>query len=130
MLFLIYNNDLPSSLLSVPGFFAVNTALLIAGKLFKSVQMLANSELAKVSNWTMANNLIINTSKTVALFISANLRKPVTDLTSTFNNEIVYPSNTAKYLGILLDNELSLKLQMISLEKKITRSTGTYYCKS
>ena len=49
--------------------------------------MLANFELAKVSNWMMANNLIINTTKTVALFISPNLRKPVTDFTFTLRIE-------------------------------------------
>ena len=55
----------------------------------------------------MANNLIINTTKTVALFISPNFRKPVTDLTLKFSNETVYPSNvvyTAKYLEVLLNN--------------------------
>ena len=80
--------------------------------------MLANAKLAKVSNWMMAYNLIINITKTVALFISPNLRKPVTELTLTFNDETVYPSNTAKYLGVLLDNELFLKSHIISLEKK------------
>ena len=48
----------------------------------------------------MANILIIHTTKTVALFISPNLRKLVTDLNLTFNNETVHPSNTDKYLGI------------------------------
>ena len=88
------------------------------------LQMLANAELAKVSNWMMANNLIIETTKVVALFISPNLCKPVTDLFLTFNNETVYTSNTAKYLGVLLDNELSLKSHIISLEKKIVRFIG------
>ena len=88
------------------------------------MQMLAKSELAKISNRMMINDLIIHTTKTVALFILSNLRKPVTDLTLTFNNETVYPSNTTKYLIILLDNELSLKFHTISLEKKIARSTG------
>ena len=112
MLFLIYINDLPSSLLTVPCFFADDTALLICRKSFKSVQMLANSELAKVLNWMLDNSLIIYTTKTVALFISLNLRKPVTDRTLTFN-EIVHPSSTSRYLEILQDNKLSLKSHII-----------------
>ena len=129
MLFLIYVNELRFSLLTVPRIFADDTALPISGKVFKNVLMPANSELTKVSNWMMANNLIIYRIKTFSLFISPNLRKPVTDLTLTFNNETVYPSNTAKYLGVLPDNDLSLKTHIISLEKKITRS-NRYYCKS
>ena len=70
----------------------------------------------------MANNLIIDTIKTVALFISPNLRKHVADLILIFNNKTVYPSNAAKYLRVLLDNDLSLKCHIISLEKKIARS--------
>ena len=54
----------------------------------------------------MANNIIINTTKTVALFSSPNLHKPVTDLTLTFNSETIHQSNTVKYLGVLLDKEL------------------------
>ena len=72
----------------------------------------------------MANNLIINTTKNVALFSSPNLHKPVTDLTLTFNSETVHQSNTVKYLGVLLDNELFLKSFIISLEKKIASFIG------
>ena len=61
LLFLIYIYDILSSLLTVLGFFADHTALLISVKSFESVQGLANSELAKVSRWMMANNIIINT---------------------------------------------------------------------
>ena len=81
----------------MPRFFVDDTALLILGKFYKSEQIQANSELVKASNWMMADNLIINTIKTVALFISANLHKPLTDLTSTFNNETVHLSNTVEY---------------------------------
>ena len=45
----------------------------------------------------IANNLSISTTETVALFISLNLLKPETDFTLSFNNQIVYPSNIAKY---------------------------------
>ena len=114
-------------MLTIPTFFADDTALLIFGKSFRSVQRPANAELAKVSNWIMTNNLIINTTKTVALFISLNLRKSLTDLFLTFNNETVYPSNTAKYLGELLDNELFLKSHIISQRNC---SFHSYYCKS
>ena len=49
------------------------------------------------------------TTKTVALFISTNLRNPVIKLTLTNNNKNVHSLNTAKYFIILLDNKLSKK---------------------
>ena len=50
LLFLIYNNNFPTSLLIISKLFADDTALLIPGKLIKIKYILANSELAKVSN--------------------------------------------------------------------------------
>ena len=67
---------------------------------------------------------LTNATKTVALFISLNQRKPAIGPTLTFNNKTVYPLNTAKCLEILLDNDFYLKFHIISLEKKIARSIG------
>ena len=99
-------------------------AVFISGKSFKSVQKLVNSKLVEISNYMMADNLIINITKTVALFISLNLRKPARDLILTFDDETIHQSNTAEYLEILPDNDLSLKSPIISLEKKIVCSKG------
>ena len=72
--FLIYINDLPLCLDGTPRFFADDTALLITGKDFDSMESLANLELFKVSKWMMSNNLIVNASKTVALPLSIGRR--------------------------------------------------------
>ena len=65
--FLIYINNLPLCLDTIPRLFADNTALLFPGKDFNSMESLANLELSKVSKWMMSNNLTVNGSKTVAL---------------------------------------------------------------
>ena len=78
---------LPSCLDAILRFFADDTALLITGKNFDSMESLAHLELSKVSKWMMSNNLIVNASKTVALPLSIGrkTRNPDSDtlLTST-----------------------------------------------
>ena len=49
--------DLPFFLLIVPKLFADDVAFLISGKSFQSMQMQANSELAKLLNWIIAKKL-------------------------------------------------------------------------
>ena len=126
ILFLIYINDLPSCLDTTPRFFADDTALLITGKSYQSMENLANLELSRVAKWMMSNNLVVNASKTVALPIypdnnACNL-KP--ELTLIFDRQILLPSTSAKYLGIILDDHLSFKSHIKSLENKISRSVG------
>ena len=63
----------------MPRRFADDTALLITGKTSTDVGLQrtsyrANSELKKVSQWMVANNLVINASKIVALNISPKVR--------------------------------------------------------
>ena len=64
LLFLIYVNDLPSAMQSVPRFFDDDTALLKTENNVDNLQHLTNLELSRVSNWMLANNLVVNKAKT------------------------------------------------------------------
>ena len=94
-LFLIYVNDLPSAMQTVARFFADDTALLTTENNIANLQHLTNSELSRVSNWMLANNLVVNKAKTVALLVFPQTRKFTTSLTLNFDNQIVQPSESA-----------------------------------
>ena len=96
-------------------------------------------ELFNVSQWRQANSLVVNTARTVALIITSQLHlstPSANDKSSsdcTFNNQIVQPSTSAKYLGTAIDNKLSFKQHIIFLENRVARSVGIiakvrYYC--
>ena len=89
-----------------------------------NLQHLTNSELSRVSSWMLANNLVVNKAKTVALLVFPQTRKSSTSLTLNFHKQIVQPSESAKYLRIFVDEHLSFKAHIIFLEKKIARSVG------
>jgi len=60
LLFIVYINDLPNTLLTTPRFFADDTALMIASNKTQDLQETTNSELAKVSDWMVSNTLTVN----------------------------------------------------------------------
>ena len=124
LLFLIYVHDLPSAMQTVPRFFADDTALLTTENYVDNLQHLTNLELSRVSNWMLANNLVVNKAKTVALLVFPQTRKSTTSLTLNFDNQIEQPSISAKYLENFVDEHLSFKPQIIFLEKKIACSVG------
>ena len=113
LLFLIYINDLPLCLQTIPSFYADDTALFISEKLLSDIQTLTNLELFNVSQWMQANSLVVNTAKTVALKVVPQLHHSISSINFSFNNQIVQPSTSAKYLGITVDNKLSFKQHII-----------------
>ena len=127
--FLIYVNDLPLCFQTIPRFYADDTALFISGKSLSDIQTLTNLELFNVSQWILANSLVVNTAKTVALIITPQLHHSIpsandkSSINFTFNNQIVQPYTSAKYLGITIDNKLSFKQHIILLENRVARST-------
>ena len=110
LLFLIYVNDLPSCLETVPRFFADDTALLIDSNNTTELQILTNTELANINQRMTANNLVVNANKTITLNISPNMRNNNDTLSYVLNGETVCSSNSARYLGITIDNQLSFKI--------------------
>ena len=111
---------------TVSRFFAdeYDTALSTTENNFDNLQHLTSSELSRVSNWMLTNNLVVNKAKTAALLVFPQTRKSTTSLALNFGNQIVQPSESAKYLGIFVDEYLSFKPLIVFLEKKIARSVG------
>ena len=72
----------------------------------------------------LANNLVVNKAKTVALLVFPQARSSTTSLTLNFDNRMVQPSESAKYLGIFVDEHLSFKPYITFLETKIARSVA------
>ena len=51
----------------------------------------------------LANNLVVNKAKIVALLVFPQTRKPTTSLILNFDDQIVQPSESRKYLEIFVD---------------------------
>ena len=74
--------------------------------------------------WMVSNGLTLHPSNTQALSIAPFIHKSSPPLSFNLCNNIVNITNTAKYLGILIDDQLSFKSHIHFLEKKLSRSVG------
>ena len=99
LLFLLYINDLPVSLKTMPRLFADDTALLIHESSFSKMESLANSELSNISKWIIANRLTLHPNKTYALNVSPFFRNRTTpELALSLDNVKIKNPSVTKYL--------------------------------
>ena len=141
---LLFINDLPNCLESVPRLFADDTYLQVCAPSVEQLELKLNSELTKICKWMFANKLTLNASKSQALKISPKPRCSPVYLNLQCPAGTIKSVNNAKYLGITLDNRKQLKSSVrnsaVSLygldnrlnfhehikitETKVTRSVG------
>ena len=122
LFFLIYINDL-QGILGNNNFhlYADDTVIYCMNEKFELAEKELQSILDKFTKWCAINALTINTSKTkTMLFGSRNKLKNCQKPELFINDEILQNVPTFKYLGINLDQTLSLKYYLECLTSNIT----------
>ena len=127
LLFLIYNNDMPTAIETPPRLFADDTCLIINHEKVSTLQDKMNMELNKLHNWCNANKLTINPSKSTAILISPKLNTQITNVNITIDNSPITISETAKYLGVMIDSKLNFQNHLKIIESKLSRGVGILY---
>ena len=108
-LFLIYVNELPivapilNSIL-----FAYDTTLSMSDVNYSFLISNLNVELNRIINWTTANILTLNISKTNSIIFS-NRVIPNIQSSISLNYNIIDTVSFCKFLGVYIDNKLSFK---------------------
>ena len=131
LLFLIYINDIHNSSAKLSFYlFADDMSLLYADSNLKSLEKTVNSELLKVSDWLNANKLTLNAKKSNYVIFRPYQRK----LNYLVNIEMIdnctqtpttlQCEDHVKYLGVLLDSNLSWKFHISNVALKISRTDG------
>ena len=125
LLFSIYINDLPKASNFESRLFADDTALFLTDTNLKSLNYKVNMELSKVSLWLNANKLTLNHSKTTYLFIKPKSKSPdLSDFDVSVRGIGIKKCCTAKYLGVILDENLNWKAYVKYLQKKLSSAVG------
>ena len=127
LLFLIYINDMPTAIETPPRLFADDTCLIINHEKVSTLQDKMNMELNKLHNWCNANKLTINPSKSTAILISPKLNTQITNVNITIDNSPITISETAKYLGVMIDSKLNFQNHLKIIESKLSRGVGILY---
>ena len=83
-----------------------------------------NKDLANVYNWSIANKLSLNPSKSNHLIISPKQNILSPHVTLIVNNLLILSCDKAKYLGVFIDSRLNFHSHIKSVENKVARSVG------
>ena len=89
-----------------------------------TLSQIANRELGKVANWLGANKLSLNLSKTQFIIFKAKNKKNSHNIEIQINKQIIEQVNNAKFLGLILDKELTWKQHIKLVETKISKMSG------
>ena len=131
LLFLIYINDIQESSDKLRFFlFADDTNILYADKNLKSLELSVNQELHKLHDWLAANKLSLNIKKTnFVIFCPAQKKLTYQPKLMIFDNEqnknvALESKEYVRYLGILIDKNLSWKHHIDHITIKVSRIVG------
>ena len=123
LLFLIYINDM-SRCTNRAKFihFADDTAILLEGTDFNNIFSTLNEELDHIYSWLCCNRLSLNEKKSFFIVFSNTIRYPNREVKiGRFKIDQV---DRAKYLGIIIDNELSFRHHIDYVVQKVSACLG------
>ena len=122
LLFLIYINDIVnSSALFKFTLFADDTSLYHSCKNTNNLENVINCELAKISDWLSANRLSLNVGKSKLLYFTNKNRKFIKDIEIKINGELLKEVDSAKYLGVYIDNKLNWNAHSNNIKLRLSK---------
>ena len=124
LLFLIYINDITSIFEQCNVWlFADDTHLNFSSKKISTIETVMNYELKHFVTWLKANKLSLNEEKTqMVLFQSLNT--PPGNITIKINKYKLNCSDFFKYLGVMIDKNLSWNYHIEHLCQKLSQAIG------
>ena len=108
ILFLLYINDIQySSKILKFHLFADDTSTIYSHNDLKNIEETYNNELKNVLEWLRANKLSLNVLKSKLVIFHPKYKKINQNIKIKINNTAIKETNYAKYLGVLLDKNLT-----------------------
>ena len=126
LLFLLYINDICSA---VPGakvkLFADDTNLFLYEKDLLSLYAKANASLEYLSKWFIANRLSLSVEKTCYTVFGAK-HLDLQNLELKIDNKTIHLVASCKYLGVIIDSNLTWQEHIDHLYKKLIKFTSIF----
>ena len=89
-------------------------------------QRIVNNELKKVKQWLNVNILSSNIDKTNFIIFKSPQHLSLETVNIKIENQPIKQSRYVKFLGVLLDENLSWKYHLSELSKKLARNCGMF----
>ena len=128
LLFLIFINDLPniSKHLTFYLFADDTTSIYCESSNLLHIKKIINRELRKVRKWLEANRLALNIDKTNFVIFHSQQRKITDQIVLRIRHKKINQESSVKFLGVLLDSNLSWKSHLTELSKKLAGTAGLF----
>ncbi|GBM52853.1 RNA-directed DNA polymerase from mobile element jockey [Araneus ventricosus] len=116
VLYSLYVNDIPKTHKTLLGMYADDTAILAKNKIHKYTAAALNQHLAKLDYWFLKWKIALNINKTEAVYFAKGRRKhkPIVKI----ENQMITWSQQGKYLGVILDEILTWKNHITTIQTK------------
>ena len=127
VLFILYINDLPGiSKIANYIFFADDANIIITGDNYIEIQEKINNLLIAIDKWVTLNGLKLNLKKTKYMIFS-NRRDSAFHLNIRLNNVPVERVESERFLGVILESNLTWNSHISKLATKISMNAGIIY---
>ena len=128
ILFLLYINHIQySSEILKFHLFADDTSTIYSHNDLKNIEETYNNELKNVSEWLRANKLSLNVLKSKLVIFHSKYKKINQNIKIEIDKTAIKETNYAKYLGVLLDKNLTWNEHIQSINLKISKGNGILY---
>ena len=128
LLFLMYINDLPQASKFKTTLFADDTYLCLSDTNLNNLQIRVNAELQNINFWLRKNTLSLNYNKTNFMLINKHPHKTVEcDFNLSINDLGLSRTDSVKYLGVYLDDNLNWTPHVKHLSLLLARYSGLFY---
>ena len=104
--------------------FADDTNLLCHSNSIKKLNKLVNADLKHLVNWLNADKISLNVKKTEKVIFKSKQKKLEGDLKIKLCGKRLYPTESAKYLGVKIDSNFSWQYHINDMSLK-QRKTAT-----
>ena len=128
LLFLLFINDLNHTIkFCKVHHFADDTNLLYMSNSIKKLNKLVNADLKHLVHWLNANKISLNVKKTEMMIFKSKQKKFEGDLKIKLCGKRLYPSESAKYLGVKTDTNLNWEHHVNDLSIKLNRANALLF---
>ena len=130
LLFIIYVNDMVTSVNCDLFLYADDSTLLVSGKHPTDIQKSLSNELNSVRGWLEENKLSIHLGKTESILIASKIRLARTDSLQIYCGNVAIESKSKiTYLGLTFDSDMSFSSMGNSVIKKVNAKLKFLYRK-
>ena len=126
LLFVIYVNDMPEiNRLAKFILYADDANILITGKTMSEIETKYYEIIKALENWVASNGLVLNIKKTNYMLFSTS--KIAETFVPTISKKPIERKHASRFLGVLIDENLTWKEHISAIKMKMSRYIGVLY---